>query len=230
MWVAYLFLAVFILATGAHLFGEWAILQNKSYGLLVRYVSKPLLMPSLGLFYVFMALPNFFEIWIVLGIIGGFGGDVCLMLPDPNKKKTWFKIGLVSFLLGHIFYLFAFIQAGILHQFIGFHWWALLTVIPFIVYGVFLYPRLIPHTGAMKIPVTVYIVVIILMGISTGLLWGVRSWFGILIAMVGAWSFILSDTINAFNKFAHEIPNERLYTMSTYILGQFLLILGFILL
>jgi len=46
--------------------------------------------------------------------------------------------------------------------------------------------------------------------------------------MIGALVFIISDTINAFNKFAKEIPYERLYTMSTYLLGQFLLVLGFL--
>ena len=220
------FLICFLLAASTHLYGEWAILHEKSNGMMIRYISKPLLMPLLGLYYVFTALPEYWNIWLLLGIIGGFIGDLCLMLPDPAKTKFAFKIGLVSFLVGHIFYIMAFIQAAGTFQ--GYLWWTIIFSIPYVAYGIIIYPRLTRSTGPMTIPVTVYIAVIIVMGISTGLLWGIRSPIGILLAMVGAWVFIISDTINAFNKFAMPIRNERLFTMSTYILGQFLLILGYV--
>ena len=80
----------------------------------------------------------------------------------------------------------------------------------------------------MKIPVTIYLIVIILMGVSTPLLWGSNEPISVILLMVGALVFIISDTINAFNKFAKEIPYERLFTMTTYLLGQFLLVLGFL--
>ncbi len=226
MIIGIVFLICFLLAGFTHLYGEWAILHEKPNGMMIRYISKPLLMPLLGLYYVFTALPGYWDIWLLLGIIGGFGGDLCLMLPDPNKTKKAFKIGLISFLIGHIFYIVAFIRAAGTFQ--GYIWWSLIFSIPYVVYGLIIYPRITKSTGPMTIPVTVYIVVIILMGISTGLLWGIKSPVGIVVAMVGAWIFIISDTINAFNKFSKPIPNERLYTMSTYILGQFLLILGFL--
>ena len=34
---------------------------------------------------------------------------------------------------------------------------------------------------------------------------------------------------NAFGKFVREIPNERFYTMITYLAGQFLLVQGYLL-
>ncbi|MHA1511846.1 MAG: lysoplasmalogenase [Promethearchaeota archaeon] len=191
--------------------------------MLIRYTTKPLLMPLLACVYILDN--NNLDLWVVLGIAGGFIGDMCLMIPDPEKTKRFFKIGLISFLLGHVFYIFALIS---MTDFSKYKWWSLLLSIPYLAIGVIVYPRLINHTGKMKIPVTVYLIVIILMGVSTTFLWGSSEPIGVILLMMGALVFIVSDTINAFNKFAKEIPYERLYTMSTYLLGQFLLILGFL--
>ncbi len=208
-----------------HLIGESLIIKNKDNknGLLIRYISKPLLMPLLACFYIFDN--SSLDWWVILGIAGGFIGDVCLMIPDPKKTKRFFKFGLISFLLGHFFYIIALI---LMTDFSNYQWWSILFSIPYILIGVIVYPRLIKHTGKMKIPVTVYLIVIILMGVSTPLLWGNNEPIGVILLMMGALVFIISDTINAFNKFAKEIPYERLYTMTTYLLGQFLLVLGFL--
>ncbi len=208
-----------------HLIGELLIIKNKESKnrMLIRYISKPLLMPLLACFYIFDN--SHLDFWVILGIAGGFIGDVCLMIPDPKETKRFFKIGLISFLLGHVFYIVALI---LMTDFPNYQWWSLLLSIPYLAIGIFVYPRLIKHTGKMKIPVTVYLIVIIFMGVSTSFLWGSCEPIGVILLMVGALVFIISDTINAFNKFAKEIPFERLYTMSTYLLGQFLLVLGFL--
>jgi uncharacterized membrane protein YhhN len=219
------FIIVFFSFCAIHLFGEILLIKNKENknGLLIRYTTKPLLMPLLACVYILDN--NNLDWWVVLGIAGGFIGDMCLMIPDPEKTKRFFKIGLISFLLGHLFYIIALI---LMTDFSKYEWWSISLTIPYIAIGVIVYPRLIKHTGKMKIPVTVYLIVIIFMGISTTFLWGSSETIGIILLMMGAFVFIISDTINAFNKFAKEIPNERLYTMSTYLIGQFLLILGFL--
>ena len=215
------FLTLFLV----HLFGELLIIKNNENNnrMLIRYITKPLLMPPLACFYIFDNLS--LDWWVILGIAGGFVGDVFLMIPDPNKTKRFFKIGLISFLLGHLFYIIALI---LMTDFSNYEFWSISLTIPYIAIGIIVYPRLIKHTGKMKIPVTVYLIVIILMGVSTTFLWGSVEPIGIILLMIGALVFIVSDTINAFNKFAKEIPYERLYTMSTYLLGQFLLVLGFL--
>jgi uncharacterized membrane protein YhhN len=215
------FLTLFLV----HLFGELLIIKNKENKnrMLIRYITKPLLMPLLACFYIFDNLS--LDWWVILGIAGGFIGDVCLMIPDPNKTKRFFKFGLISFLLGHIFYIIALF---LMIDFSNYEFWSISLTIPYIAIGVIVYPRLIKHTGKMKIPVIVYLIVIILMGVSTTFLWGSSEPIGVILLMMGALVFIISDTINAFNKFVKEIPYERLYTMTTYLLGQFLLILGFL--
>lgn len=219
-----IFMMIFFVFVAAHLLGEFLIIKGNKKGMTIRYISKPVMMPLLALFYIIGNLS--INLWIIAGIFGGFAGDVCLMMPDPKGTKKFFKIGLISFLFGHIFYIVAFIQAAM--GFSDYKWWSILLAIPYILIGAFTYPRLIKHTGKMTIPVTIYLIVIVLMGVSTTFLWGSRAPLGVGLAMIGALIFMISDTINAFNKFAQEIPYERLLTMSTYLLGQFLLVLGYI--
>ena len=77
--------------------------------------------------YVFKPLTTLFVIWlafvqpldpvvnynwlykwlIVIGLVFCLGGDIFLMLPE-----RFFIAGLVSFLLGHLFYIAAFVSDG----------------------------------------------------------------------------------------------------------------------
>ena len=47
--------------------------------------------------------PRYYDL-LLAGLLFCLGGDVCLALP----QEKMFLIGLVSFLLGHVFYVFAF--------------------------------------------------------------------------------------------------------------------------
>lgn len=216
---------IFFVFMCAHLFGEYLILKENKDGMKFRYLTKPFLMPLLGLFYI--TGNSAINWWLIAGLVGGFGGDVCLMIPDPKNTKKFFRIGLISFLLGHVFYIVAFIIAA--EGFQNYKFWSFLLTLPYMIIGALVYPRLTKHTGKMTKAVTVYLVVIVLMGVSTSFLWGTGTSGGTIIAMIGALIFMISDTINAFNKFANPIPNERLYTMGTYMIGQFLIVFGFLL-
>ena len=218
-------MSIFGLDTIIHLYGQYIHIKGKEKaGSIIEYFTKPLLMPLLILLYLtYLPAVNW---WYTAGIFGGFLGDVFLMLPDPSGKKTAFKIGLIASLLGHIFYIVALIQLG--WDYGGFQIWALGLVAVYIIYGILIGLKLLPHCGKLKIAVLLYLIVILLMGSSTILLIGVKNATGVILLIVGALFFIISDTFNAFNKFAKPIPNERLITMSTYIIGQFLMILGYI--
>lgn len=220
-------LVILGLDTIIHLYGQYLRIKGKEKpGTVIEYITKPLLLPLMILFY--FTYPSVINWWYIAGMIGGFLGDVFLMLPDPSGKKRAFKIGLIAFLLGHIFYIVALIQLGLSFNYVTFQLWALGLVAVFIVYGTLIGIKLLPHCGKLKIPVLVYLIVIILMGISTNLLIGVVTPTGIIVLIIGAWLFVISDTFNAFNKFHKPIKNERLITMSTYIVGQFLMLLGYI--
>ncbi len=65
------------------------------------------------------------------------------------------------------------------------------------------------------------------MGVCTTALIGLEP-IGITMLIVGAWLFVISDAFNAWGRFVKPVPNERLVVMSTYIVGQFLMVIGYI--
>ena len=227
-WIQILLLVLFGVDTIIHLVGEYLITKEKA-GDLIEYLTKPFLMLLLAAFYIASAVENAVPInwWFFAGIIGGFLGDFFLMLPDKDGKKIWFKIGLVAFLIGHIFYIIAMIVRG--WDYAGFQLWSLAIGTVFVIYGIIIAPKLLKHTGKMSLPVGVYIVVIVMMGYSTSVLIGIVNLTAALFLIIGASFFVISDTLNAWHRFAKPIRNERLWVMSTYILGQFLIVYGFVL-
>lgn len=189
-----------------------------------RYFIKPLLMPALALYYLSSAeTPS----WFMMAAIGfGWLGDIFLMIPDPEKTRRYFRPGLVAFLLGHLFYIVVF--ASYVPGLENFPAAAWLLLLPYAATGVIGYRLIGPHAGAMKKAILAYSIIIALMGAVTVLPMGTAELSGVLTAMAGAFVFMVSDIINAYNKFAREIANERVYTMSTYLAGQLLLVLGYL--
>ncbi|MBF9016785.1 MULTISPECIES: lysoplasmalogenase [unclassified Oceanispirochaeta] len=189
----------------------------------LRYLSKPFLMPSLALFYILNAQNP--SVVLIAAIAGGWLGDLFLMIPDKSDKKLFFKLGLAAFLIGHLFYAAAFFGQG---SFKFKSVMAPVAALAMIGYCLIIFIKLKPHMGKLFVPITVYIVVIAVMGISTTLCLSTQELSPALTAVFGAFVFIISDTVNAWNRFAYEIPNERVHTMNTYLTGQFLLVLGFL--
>ena len=97
-------------------------------------------------------IPNYFHL-ILAGLAFCLGGDVFLALP----QKRMFLFGLVSFLLGHIFYLLAFFY--IAHPGL----WTLIGSLITLAVSACVFFWLRPNLGSMKIPVLLYIIVITVM-------------------------------------------------------------------
>ncbi len=73
----------------------------------------------------------------------------------------------------------------------------------------------------MMIGVTIYSGIISAMVITAS---GTSSW----VAAAGAMLFAASDTIIGYNRFVKSIPRAQVAIMSTYHVGQLLLILGLV--
>ncbi len=213
------FLIAFFVLFAAHVAGEALKFMP------ARYATKPLLMPALALYYILSSQDP--KIFMIAAIAGGWLGDIFLMIPDPENKKRFFKPGLVAFLLGHIFYMAVFASRFVSIGTIPFCGWLIAPV--FAATGITAFIIIRPHAGPMLKAITAYVVIIVLMGISTILPLGSVSVTGAVIAMSGAFIFMISDTLNAYNRFVRAIPNERVYTMTTYLLGQYLLVKGYLL-
>jgi len=174
----------------------------------------------LSALFIFAAVLQFHPILpfyrlLLIAMIFCLGGDVLLAL----RGERMFLYGLVSFLLGHLFYIGAFFYTGGLNRwtFIG------LAISLSAGVGVFLWLR--SNLGNMKIPVMIYILVISGMVAGAGSLMAAEELrlSGRWMAFVGALSFYLSDVFVARQRFVKAGFVNRLIGLPLYYSGQFLL-------
>jgi uncharacterized membrane protein YhhN len=152
---------------------------------------------------------------ILLGLVFGLIGDVCLALPGNRA----FRVGLFAFLAGHIFYVWAFAGLTALDDWVS----PVQLIVLACSAGAFWWLR--PHVGRMMVPVVVYLIVITLMLAGA---WAVFRHTGIEttgrgFVWIGALSFYLSDLFVARQRFVTNQYLNRLVGLPLYYIGQFLL-------
>ena len=159
-------------------------------------------------------LPGYFAILLV-GLIFCLGGDVFLALPGERM----FLCGLVSFLLGHVFYVISFFYVAHLNPWA----WGGLAVGAGVSAIVFFWLK--PHLGAMLRPVIAYIVIITAMVIGAFTVFGDSGLHltGRLLVLFGALSFYVSDLFVARDRFLKAEFANRLIGLPLYYGGQFFL-------
>lgn len=129
----------------------------------------------------------------------------------------WFLIGLISFLIGHLFYIYAFSSILRLKKLTKLQYALIIYAVLMIAFlgGTLFYKGEI----VLAIMVILYIVVIVTMGLTA-----VRT--QLKFAIFGALLFILSDSILAINKFIISVPFSHVLIMLTYYSAQILLALS----
>jgi alkenylglycerophosphocholine/alkenylglycerophosphoethanolamine hydrolase len=145
-------------------------------------------------------------------------GDIVITIDG----ELFFLLAIVAFLIGHLFYLAAFWpykrpfstiptsqKAGIM----GIVLFALIV-------SVFLVPSL---DGAMKTAVPIYILVITVMAVVSWL-GDFQSWW----IRIGVVSYMVSDSVLAYNAFVAPVPFEGFITWPTYYFAQLLIAVGFL--
>jgi uncharacterized membrane protein YhhN len=152
---------------------------------------------------------------LLAGLISCLIGDVCLALP----QQKMFLLGLVSFLIGHIFYVFGFFSVTHTSA-----WTWVGSLVVFLVSGT-VYSWLRPYLGEMKVPVVTYIIVISIMisGACSLLADPGLAQSGRFVAFLGAVSFYFSDVFVARDRFLKKEFLNRLVGLPMYYAGQFLL-------
>lgn len=149
-----------------------------------------------------------YQLLIIIGLVFCMIGDYTLQ---------WFLIGLSSFLIGHIFYIFAFLSTNERQV----PTWAKIVLL---VYGVSMAVWIagtVFSSGevVLGIAVIAYISVILTMGWTA-----IRT--GSKFATFGALLFILSDSYLAINKFVMPLPFSHEVIMLTYYGAQILIALS----
>ena len=174
----------------------------------------------LSLLFVITALlqprsvPAYYH-YLLVGLIFCLIGDVCLAFP----RESAFKVGLVAFLIGHIFYIFSF------SFLIPISYWISSGLFIFLGMSASIFFWLRPHLKSMLIPVLLYIAVITMMVFGA---WAVfwKSSFrisGRALILAGSLCFYFSDVFVARDKFIREEYQNRLFGLPLYYAGQFML-------
>lgn len=96
--------------------------------------------------------------WIMAGLCFGFVGDVALLWQD----KKIFLLGIVAFLLGHVFYTFAWLPAWRWEAF--FYWPSWIYLLIALGFTPYIWGFV---EGKMRVAVCAYILVITLMGLAS---------------------------------------------------------------
>ncbi len=145
---------------------------------------------------------------ILVGLLFSLAGDVFLMLP-PRA----FVAGLSSFLVAHLFYLGAFATTAPLAL-------APLALLPFLVGAGAVLRTLWPHLHAMKLPVAVYVLVIVAMGWRALAQWLALGTGAALLACAGAVLFVVSDAVLALERFRGGVWNAQAVVLGSYYAAQ----------
>jgi uncharacterized membrane protein YhhN len=185
----------------------------------LNYLTKPLLMISLGVFYFLKTKENLNlqdKIMLIALLFSCFG-DTFLMFQGQNPN--FFLFGLGSFLVAQVAYYYVFQKEGKVQY---------LKRLPFTIYTmlllVFLWKKI---PSDFIIPILVYSYAIMMMGI--GAIQRQTNARSYQFVLIGAITFIASDSLIAINKFAFKIPLSDVWIMLTYIVAQYLIVEGILL-
>ncbi len=189
----------------------------------MEYVFKPALMISLGIYFYCQSdalKQGRADYFMLIAIVFSCLGDILLML--ENK----FVLGLGSFLLAHISYIFAFLIDN--KGFVFNKKDRLLAALLIVALGIGFIFYLSPYLGSLKIPVTIYSATILTMLLTTLNRWKTVRFDSFQWVFMGAILFVISDGMIAVNKFAQPFPFAGLLIMLTYGVGQYLIVTGYL--
>lgn len=177
----------------------------------LRFFTKPLLLPILVVMYCLQVKSGkaHLDKLFLAGLILSFFGDLFLLF------KWGFLPGLGSFLLAHVFYIISFRKK--LQKSIWKFWPIILGV-----YATILLAFLFPYLKEMKIPVTIYAIVI-----ATMMYNAIKTHNKNLI--IGALLFLISDTLLSVYLFMQPLIILNLLVMATYLGAQWFLVKGMLL-
>lgn len=190
-----------------------------------RFYSKPLILLSLIIYFYQISKPIS---WTLLSkatmgaLIFSWIGDILLLW------ENLFVYGLGAFLMAHICYIIAFKigqrnpgKIGDINFVKTF-----LRNLPIYILAAFTYYLINPHLGPLKIPVIIYIIVIVSMATTATERYGKCNPESFWQIFIGAIFFLISDSMIAINKFYQPFEEAGIIIMGTYCIAQLLIVMG----
>ena len=157
---------------------------------------------------------------IITGLIFCAGGDFFLRLDKAGYKiePSFFILGLLSFLIGHIFFIIAFwLDGGNGLQLK----WGVLIYLYVAIYLFYILKRIPQEDNILRTGVTTYCIIIGTMchrslSLSFDAYPRVQS---TKFATYGSIFFVISDSLLAYNRFINPIPFDYVWVLGTYFLA-----------
>ncbi len=164
--------------------------------------------------------------FILKGLIFGMFGDILLNLRYlvPKQKATSvFGLGVLSFIVGHVFYIFALIDLGGNNILL----WALLITIIISILVILLMKKHFPFEKKyIRVFSYIYIIVVVAMFSSAIALMIVKGYsIKYTSFLVGAFLFLVSDIFTVYYSFIEETRLQKALNLYTYYLAQILIAL-----
>lgn len=218
----YLFLVLLAIASIFHLKDSWKDDAKK------RAISKPFLLIFILLYYLFAVnfQPSMLLVW---ALITSWIGDVLLIF----KGNTWFTLGGISFGCSHILFILVYATqidfAAVLN-------WKLAPValVYYCIAGFIIYKLTATTPKKMIVPMYLYLLANATMNIfSLMQLITTKPCAATIVAYIGAILFFISDCtlfLVRYYKKPEIVPKKHFTVMLTYILGEFLITQGIIML
>jgi uncharacterized membrane protein YhhN len=148
-----------------------------------------------------------------MGLLCCIGGDIIL---DIDRVRL-FMPGLIFFLIGHLFYISAFLMS------FKYNRKSIIYALPVIIATIVLWVMFASIPVTQRLPVLIYLSVISVMTILSSL-----TSFPSKLVFWGAVLFMISDVIIAINKFFYPIPYSTLYNIGLYFVAQLLLAISLV--
>ncbi len=217
----YLFHILFLIIVVGDLTGE--LLQIKW----IDYSFKPFILIWIGGYFL-MHAKNIDKKVVQLALFAfvfSWFGDMLLMFGEIDF--IYFMLGLVSFLIAQIVYIFLFLRTINISGKMPFLKKKPFWLIAYIAFGLIVYTILYNHLDAvLKIAVFVYMTALLSMSAMALNRFGNGHPISFSLVFIGSLLFVLSDTMIALNKFLAPIPYEGILIMTTYISAQYLIMRG----
>ncbi len=200
------------------------ILSQFSNAGILHFIFKPLLLPVLIIAVFLCSSPSEYRQLLITGLFFSFAGDVFLLFEDWNS--IYFIVGLICFLLTHIFYCWYFLKIkktgkSLLKQ-------QPLLIILVLAYTGSLVWLLFPKLGDLTIPVIVYAAILTAMLLCSLHAFNFMNTVARKFIIAGTLSFVISDSLLAINKFYAAFSYAGFFIMLTYCIAQYLIVKGFI--
>jgi uncharacterized membrane protein YhhN len=214
---------VLLIGFGIVAVGELVGLLLDSY--ILQAVCKPLIMITLGIYYVVSVEREHRSTALIAAILFSLFGDILLLL--AKTTESYFVLGLASFLVAHVFYIFAYRQhrgGNSASELQGVQ--RIRLAFPVVLAGTGLVVVLYPLLGELRVPVVLYAVVLVTMALQALFRFGRTVAPSFWLVFAGALLFMLSDCLIAINKFMMPVDHAELWIMSTYMVGQFFIVRG----